>query len=300
MVKKILYAVAAIIIFVLLAREMSFTVDETKYAIVIQFGKPVRIIKEPGLQWKFPAPIQTVITFEKRLLLFDPKPSEFLTSDKKNVIVDSFLCWKIKDPQKFLQTVNDLRGAEIRLADILTSEIGSLLGKHPLSELVSIEPEKVKVSEIMSIVLQRCRETSSREYGIEVVDVKMKRLNLPPANKDSVFKRMRTEREQMAKKYRAEGHEEAMKIRAEANKQKAEILSKAYTDSQKIMGEGDAKAIKIYAGAYEKNTDFYSFVRTLEAYKKFLDGRTTVVLSSDSKLLKLLIKGEPVINGSSK
>ena len=194
MIKKIFYSTAALIIIVLLIKATAFTVDESKCVILTQFGRPVKTMTEPGLKWKFPDPVQSVIRFEKRLLVYDPKPCEFLTRDKKNVVVDSFICWKIEDPQRFLETVKDVTGAEIRLSDIMSSQLGAALGEQPLSALVSVEPGKMEVSRIMARVCERCRETARREYGIEVVDVKMKRLNLPPDNKASVFRRMRSER----------------------------------------------------------------------------------------------------------
>ena len=288
--RKKYYTVAITIIALLVLRTAAFVVDETKTAIVTQFGRPVRVIETAGLNWKLPQPIQAVRVFDKRLLVYDPKPTEFLTNDKKNVVVDAFVAWRIADPTKFLQTVNDREGAEVRMADIVASEMGAALGNYPLHVLISTDPDSMKVSEIMEGVTRGCRTTAESGFGIEVADVRMKRLAFPEQNKHSVFDRMRAERERTAKKYRSEGEEEAIKIRAEADKERQEILASAYMEAEKIRGEGDAEAMSIYGAAYNTDPSFYEFVRTLESYRAFLDDKTTIVLSSDSDLLELLDK----------
>jgi membrane protease subunit HflC len=284
------YTVAIVIVVLLVLKTTVFVVDETKTAIVTQFGRPVRVVEAAGLNWKLPQPIQAVRLFDKRLLVYDPKPTEFLTNDKKNVVVDAFVAWRIADPEKFLQTVNDREGAEVRMADIVASEMGAALGNYPLHALISTAPDSMKVGEIMEGVTAGCRATAGSNFGIEVADVRMKRLAFPEQNKQSVFDRMRAERERTAKKYRSEGEEEAIKIRAEADKERQEILAEAYMEAEKIRGEGDAEAMRIYGAAHNTDPSFYEFVRTLESYRTFLDDKTTIVLSSDSDLLKLLDK----------
>jgi membrane protease subunit HflC len=265
-------------------------VDETKTAIVTQFGRPIRVITTSGLNWKLPQPIQAVRMFDRRLLIYDPKPTEFLTNDKKNVVVDAFVAWRIADPAKFLETVNNREGAEVRMADIVASELGVALGRYPLHALISTNPDSMRLSEIMGGVAENCRSTAKASFGIDVADVRMKRLAFPEQNKQSVFDRMRAERERTAKKYRSEGEEEAIKIRAEADKERQEILAEAYRQAEEIRGEGDAEAMRIYGAAYNADPSFYEFIRTLESYKMFLDDKTTIVLSSDSDLLRLLDK----------
>jgi len=270
-----------------------FIVSETEYVIVTQFGKPIRTIDTAGIQFKFF--FQSVQRFNKRLLIYDPRPSEFLTHDKKNILVDSFVCWRIRDPKTFLETVNDITGAELRLHDIVWSQMSATLGHYDLSSLISIEPGIMELDHIMHEISSECRNIARSSYGIEIVDVNMKRLNLPQQNKESVFERMRAERQRIAKQYRAEGEEEALKIRAETDKEKSRILSEAYRESEKIRGDGDAESTRIYSEAYSKDPNFYQLMRTLETYKKILNDKTTIVLSSDSELLKLLTEGRQKI-----
>jgi membrane protease subunit HflC len=286
--KRRYYAIALLVVVILIARTAAFVVDETQTAIVTQFGSPVRVIDEAGLHWKVPQPIQAVRFFDRRLLVYDPKPTEFLTNDKKNIVVDAFVTWRISDPRKFLETVNDRAGAEVRMADIVASEMGAALGQYPLQALISTTEEEMMVAEIMSGVTEGVRSSASTGFGIAVADVRMKRLAFPEQNKQSVFDRMRAERERIAKRYRSEGEEEAIKIRAEADKERQEILAEAYREAEKIRGEGDAEATKVYASAYNQDPEFYRFLRTLESYKQFMDDKTTIVLSSDSDLLRFL------------
>jgi membrane protease subunit HflC len=286
--------VIVIIVFILIVVNLVFfTVDEKEVAIVTQFGRPIKTITEPGLNTKLPYPVQDVIRFDSRLLVFDPPPAEFLTSDKKNILVDSFMCWRIIDPEKFLVTVNDKKGAESRLSDILFSEFGAALGNYPFSSLVSTSPDEIIIDSIKEKITKISNEKTSSEYGVEIVDVELKRLNFPEQNKESVFKRMRAERARIAKKYRSEGEEEAMKIRARADMEKSKILSEAKREASKIKGEADAEAIKIYAAAFEKSPEFYKFTRTLESYEKFLNDKTTIILPEDSDLLKYLNRTRP-------
>ncbi len=279
--------------FVALAALISalFTVDETEIAIVSRFGNPIRVIDQPGLKIKLPSPFETVYKFDKRIMVFESRPSEYLTGDKKNIVVESFACWRIADARRFLQTVKNRSGAEIRLGDMINSQLGAMLGTVPLNSLISPDPNAVKTDEINRKLTEICAKKALENYGIEVVSVRLKRLNFPQQNKASVFNRMRSERERIAKKYRAEGKEQAAKIRAETDKQVSAILSAAYRDAERIKGEGDAEAARIYAEAYSKDAEFYKLTRTLESYKKFLDEQTTIVLSSDAELLRLLNRG---------
>ncbi|MBK9708127.1 MAG: protease modulator HflC [Acidobacteria bacterium] len=287
--RKILSITSLIIVCAVIILRTFFTVDETRYIIVTQFGKPVRTIAGAGLKIKWPW--QSLIAFEKRLMVYNPKPSEFLTRDKKNIIVDNYVCWRIADPNKFLQTVSDLTGAEMRLHDTVWASAAAMIGNTDLSAIVSTKPEDVKMPVVMGQVTEQCRARALEQYGIDIVDVRMKRLNLPTQNRESVFARMRAERERIARQYRAEGEAEALKIRAEADREKSRILSEAYMEAEKIRGDGDAQSTKTYAQAYSRDPRFYKLVRTLEAYKKVIDPNTTAILSSDSELLKLLTQG---------
>lgn len=273
----------------LLGASTLFVVDETQMGVVTQFGRPVRNVMDPGLYVKLP--IQSVTRFDARLQIYNPRPSELLTRDKKNLVVDNYVAWRVKDPERFLTAVRDTLGAERCLHDVIWARIRGALGNSDLSSIVSTEPGQVQLASIMGEVTAQARAEADRRYGIEVVDVGVRRVNLPEQNKQSVFERMRAERERIARQYRAEGEEEALKIRAQADREKSRILSEAYRDAERIRGSGDAEAIRVYAAAHGRDPAFYKMTRTLEAYRKFLNDRTTVILSSDSELLKLLSAG---------
>jgi len=267
-----------------------FTVKETEFVLVTQFGRPVRTVTDAGLhaKWFF----QSATYFDRRLRIYNPRPSEFLTRDKKNIVVDSYVAWKIADPNRFLQTVGEPVAAEMRLHDIVWSGLSAALGTHDLESLVSTAPAGVEARELLDRLTALTGRAALQQYGIDVVDVRIMRLNLPEQNKQSVYARMRAERERIARQYRAEGEEQALSIRADADRQKEEILSAAYEQAEKIRGAGDAESTRIYGQAYSKNPRFYKLLRTLEAYKKVLDDKTTAVLSTDSELLKIFMKGE--------
>ncbi|MBN2311099.1 MAG: protease modulator HflC [Candidatus Hydrogenedentes bacterium] len=274
-------------------RSAFFVVDETQFAIVTTFGKPVRTIKTAGPNWKLPAPIQSVLLFDKRLQVFDPRPTETFTLDRKNLVIDTFACWEIGEPHLFLSKAGSMAGAENCLAMLLASEMSAELGKHELSDLLSTTEDEIKLDAIVDAVTARCAETAERDYGISVVCTGIKRVNLPTENKQSVYERMRAEREQKARQYRAEGQEQATIIRAKTDMERRQILAAAYKEAQTLKGEGDAEALRIYAEAYEQAPEFYEFMRTLSSYETILEADTTVVLSDDSALLRLLTDFEP-------
>lgn len=281
--KKGTLLIVLIIAILFLVNLSLFIVDETKQAIVLQFGKPIRAIKDPGLNWKLPF-IQNVVFFEDRLLVYDAAPTEIITKDKKTLIVDNYARWKIVDPLKFLQTVRDLNGAQARLDDIIYSELRVDLGLFDMSEIVSERREGI---------MKRVTEVSNEKasiYGIEIVDVRIKRVDLPPENEKFIFDRMRAERERIAKQYRAEGQEESAKIIAETEREKTVILAEAYKAAQILKGEGEAESVKIYAESFNQDPEFYKFYRTLEAYRLTFKDKTTVLLSTDNEFLKYLTK----------
>jgi membrane protease subunit HflC len=281
--KKGTLLIILIVAILILVNLSLFIVDETKQAIVLQFGKPIRSISEPGLNMKLPF-IQNVVFFEDRLLVYDAAPTEIITKDKKTLIVDNYARWKIIDPLKFLQTVRDLNGAQARLDDIVYSELRVDLGLFNMSEIVS---------EIRESIMERVTKISNEKantYGIEIVDVRIKRIDLPPENEKYIFDRMKAERERIAKQYRAEGQEESAKIIAETEREKTVILAEAYKTAQTLKGEGEAESVKIYAESFNQDPEFYKFYRTLEAYRKTFKDKTTVLLSTESDFLKYLTK----------
>ncbi len=289
--KRIAYLAIILVVVLGTAKLVFFAVDEAEYVIITQFGKFVDVKTAAGLNWKWPDPFQTVTRFSKRITIYDPPPTELLTLDKKNILVDNFMLWKVDDPQLFLERVKDPKGAEARLSDILTSQVGAVLARFPQSALISIRPGEMKMEALMDEVKTECARLARENYGILVVDVRIKRLNFPKQNKSSVFGRMRAERQRIAKKFRSEGEEEAIKIEADTNREQKRILSEAYREAQKTRGKADAEAIEIYANAFGKDVQFYTFLRTLESYGKILGKNTTIVLPSNSRLLNLLNEG---------
>ena len=273
----------------LLAWLTFYPVRETEFVLITQFGKPLYNEADAGLHVKWP--FQSATYFDRRLRVYNPRPSEFLTRDKKNLLVESYVAWNIQDPKRFVETVGDAIGGEMRLHDIVWSGLAAALGTHDLESIVSTNLQTVQAGEMLDRLSSLTDRAALEQYGIRVVDVRIKRLNLPEQNKQSVYARMRAERERIARQYRAEGEEQALSIRADADRQKEEILSAAYKEAEKVKGEGDAEATHVYSQAYSRNPAFYKLLRTLESYKKIFDDKTTAILSSDSELLKVLMHG---------
>lgn len=279
--KKILLGLVGII--VLLGLTTVFIVDETEQIVILAFGKPVRTITEPGINMKVPFPLQEKIRFDDRLLEYDSPPEEILSKDKKTLIVDNYVRWRIVDPLQFLKTVQAIPTALSRMDDIVYSELRRELGTHDMVEIITENREK-----LMEIVTFNSNK-ATLDYGIEVLDVRIRRVDLPAENEESIYARMEAERNRQANKFRSEGEEEAQKIRASTDRDKTIILADAYKEAERIRGEGDAKAVEIYANAYSADPKFYEFVRTLDTYKKIVDDKTTLVLPADSRLFKLLL-----------
>ncbi len=279
--KKVILIIGVLV--VLLGLTSIFVVDEREQVVILQFGKPVRTISEPGLNMKVPFPIQEKIIFDNRLLEYDSPPEEILSKDKKTLIVDNYVRWKIVDPLQFLKTVQAIPTALSRMDDIVYSELRRELGTHDMVDIITDNREA-----IMEVVTQASNE-ATMDYGISVVDVRIRRVDLPTENEESIYARMEAERKRQANKFRSEGEEEAQKIRASTDKDKTIILADAYKEAERFRGEGDAKAVEVYAEAYSADPKFYEFVRTLDAYKKVIDEKTTLVLPSDSRLFKLLM-----------
>lgn len=267
-----------------------YIVRETEYVLVTEFGKPLYTLGDAGLHVKWFW--QSATALDRRTRIYNPRPSEFLTRDKKNVVIEPYVAWRIDDPKRFVETVGDEVSTEMRLHDVVWSGLAAALGQQDLEALVSPTADSVRTGDVLDRLTDATGASALKLYGVRVLDVRIRRLNLPEQNKQAVFARMRAERERIARQYRAEGEEQALRIRADADRQKEEILSTAYRDAEKIRGEGDAASTRIYSQAYSKNPRFYKLLRTLESYKKILDDKTTAILSSDSELLRVLMKGE--------
>ena len=276
------FSIAIFTLIILFVLSTIIVVDETEQIVILQFGKPVQTITNPGLNFKFPAPIQVSNSFDKRLLEYDVPPEEILIRDKKSLIIDNYVRWRIVDPLLFLQTVRAIPTAKTRLDDIVYSELRQELGNHDMAEIITETRELI----MEKVTIASNEETS--KYGIEVIDVRIRRVDLPRENEASIYARMEAERKRQANKFRSEGEEEAQKIRAATDRDKTVILAEAYKTAQKIRGEGEAEALDIYAKSFSKDPDFYEFLRTLETYEKVIDKKTTLVLPGDSKLFKAL------------
>ena len=278
------FIIAGVIAIVILSSSM-FVVNMTQSAIVLELSKPKETIVEPGLYFKIPF-FQRVRYFSNQLLDNDSSPAEVITKDKKNLLLDNFTMFRIVDPLKFLETVRGEQGARARLDDIVYSELRVEIGQHNLTSIVTGTRDA-----IMAKVTTEASKKAA-EYGLEVVEVRIKRTDLPPEIANSIFNRMRTERERIAMEYRSEGKEEATKIRAETDKEKTILVAEAYKKEQTIRGEGDGMSTKIYADAFNKDPKFYSFMRSMEAYKQSLKTDTTLLMSEDSDFLGFLNKSK--------
>lgn len=264
-----------------LASQCIFIVHQTEKALVIQLGDPVDKIFGPGLHFKLPF-IQNVVTFDGRILDYDARAAEALTSDKKTIVLDNYARWRIVNPLEFYRTVRTIPGAQARLDDVVYSQLRAQVGRHTLTEVVSS-----RRSGIMADVTRRTSDIM-KEYGIEVVDVRIKRTDLPAENQRAIFGRMRAERERQAKQYRSEGVEEFTKLRSQADKERAVILAEANRRASILRGEGDASAAGIFAQAFSRAPDFYEFQRGLEALKKGLKDNSRVVITNDDPFLRPL------------
>ena len=274
-----------IIAFVML-KQVFIIVDEREQVIVTQFGEYIRTIQKPGLAFKTPF-LHSAFRFDRRILVSDAPEAEYLSQDKKRLVADPVTRWRIADPLKFFKTVRDESGARARLDDLVFSELRSEVASHTFATVIGTKREA-----IMDNVAKSVR-TKAGEFGIEVVDVRIKRADLPKEVQQSVFQRMQAEREREAKRYRSEGDEEANKLRSQTDKEKTIVLATAEQDAQKLRGEGDATATRIYAEAYGKDPEFYRFVRSLQSYELFLGKRSTLLLSADSPLLHYLAGPRP-------
>ncbi len=288
--KRVLIVLATAGVLVGIVSAVTFTVGQNEYAVKTQFGKPVATITAPGLNWQWPAPIQRVNRFDKRLQLHQGLLMETLTRDKKNIALRCAVVWRISDPATFFVSVGTMEAAAQKLDDLLTSKGAGAAGDFDFDDLISVDHE-VKLPALEQRIKEELADRlQSGKYGMEIKSVEVDRLALPEQNAYAVYQRMKKERNAIANKYRAEGEEEAAKIRAQADREKSDILSAAYEQAQKIRGEGEAEAARIYAQALSKDPEFYQFWRTMQSYPKILDEKTTLVIFDDSELMKYLGK----------
>jgi membrane protease subunit HflC len=285
---KALFGLVLIVILVIGASATLYTVDEREKAIVFQFGEIIRSDEEPGLHWKMPF-VNNVRKFDARIQTMDANPQEYLTDEKKNLVVDSFAKWRVDDVAKYYVTVSgDKTAAERRLAQRVNNSLREEFGKRSVQEVVSGDR-----TQIMDVV-QKATDEQAREIGVEIVDVRLKRVDLVDEVSERVYRRMEAERSRVAKELRAKGAEEAEKIRSNAERQRRILVANAERDAQKLRGEGDAEATRIYADAFGRDNDFYGLYRSLNAYEKtFSNKDDLLVLEPDSQFFKYFNDPEP-------
>ena len=276
-------ALAGVLALVVLTSMSLFTVDQRERAIVFQLGEVKEVITTPGLHFKWPL-IQNVRYFDARILTLDtPDAERYITSEKKNLLVDTFVKWKIADARQYYISVGDELQAQTRISQTVNATLREEFGKHTVQEVVSKDRD-----DIMKVVRERANQ-DAKKIGVEIIDVRLKRVDLPQEVSESVYKRMDAERKSVANQLRSEGSSEAERIRAEADKEREVIIANAYKEAQRIKGEGDAKAAGIYAQAFGENPEFYAFYRSLEAYRSSFKNRSDVlVLEPNSDFFKYL------------
>ncbi len=259
----------------------TYIVDKTQYALEILLGDPVDIVMEPGLNFKVPF-ASRIIFMENRLQDYDADPGAVFTKDKKEMKVDTYSKWRVFDPLKFYETVRTTAGAHARLDDIIYSQTREVLGQHTLVEIVSGNRKEIRES-----ITLRSRE-NAKNFGIEILDVRIKRADLPEQNSQAVFGRMNAERRRQAKLYRSQGEEASLRIRSDADRERVEIIAEAKKINEETRGRAEAKATKIYADAYQQDSDFFKFLRSHDVYRDSLQEGTTLLMDADSDFFKYL------------
>ena len=286
MKKRFVILLSFIVVLTVLAYNSLFFVEQRVQTLILQFGEPIRVIKEPGLNFKIPL-AQNIVKFDKRILLFDNSAEEIIAADKKRLIVDAFVRYKIIDPLKFYQTVRFEAALNNRLGSVVNNSLREVLGKVPLEAVISDRRELLmqEVSELVSL--------RATQFGISIEEVRIKKADLPSENSEAIYRRMQTERQQEAAQIRAVGNEKARFITAESEKQKTVLLAEAQRDSDILRGEGDAEKNKILGKAFNQDPDFFAFYRAMQAYSKALtEGDTTMVLSPKSDFFEFFGNAE--------
>lgn len=279
--RRTVFIAIAVFVSVVMGMQCVFTVDETQQAILLQLGKPVSGSLGPGLHFKLPF-IQNVVLIDSRVISYEANPAEVLTKEKKTLVVDNYAKWRIVDPLQFYQTLRTVERAKSRLDDLIYAEVRVAIGSYTMKEVVSS-----RRAEIMAVVTSNVNDTV-KPFGLQIMDVRVKRTDLPPQNEKAIFGRMRSERERQAKLYRSEGLEESAKIKSAADKERTILLADANKASETLRGQGDADATRVYSEALGQSPEFYGFMRSLEAYRKSLHSNSRVVLTPGSGFLKYL------------
>jgi membrane protease subunit HflC len=284
---KFLLLIIAVVV-VGLAYYSLFTVNEKEFVVITRFGKPVRTLDKAGLYCKRPGFLGTVNRIEKRANVFKTQPIQLLLGDKNPLIITCYVCWEIADPLTFLQSVTSSDIVDQKIGDMVNSLLGSTLGDYTIENIINVTPELVKLEEIETRILSESEQKAIEKYGVRIIDVGIRRLAYPQIVTQSVYNRMRAERDKEAKKYLAEGKEEAAKIEAQTDKEVAQIIAEANKESEILKGQGDKEAMTIYAEAYGQDRGFFEFTKSLEACREVLKSKSTLILSTESEIFKYL------------
>lgn len=284
--KKFLFILAVLIFISLIAYGSLFTVKQGFSVIITQWGKPITTIEKAGLCLKWPW--QKVNAFDTRINCFEAQTLQLLLKDKNPIIVTCYIAWKLVDPELFFQSLNNDDNANLKLGDMVNSQLGIILSDYEIDKIINTVPENVKLQEIYNKLKTEANIRTESKYGIDIVKVGLKKIIYPSVVSNAVYQRMKAERKKEAVKYTAEGEEEATKIMANTDREAKELLAKAYKEAEEIKGEGDREALKIYADAYSEDPEFFKFVKSLQVYSQIMDKNTTLVLSTDSELFEYL------------
>jgi membrane protease subunit HflC len=281
--KKGLIAGAVVLAIILIVGSSAvYTIQETEQGIVLQFGDPIKVVQDPGLHFKLPF-VQNVEIYEKRVLLFENPAQEVIASDQKRMVIDAFAFYRIINPLEFYQAVGTEDIARARLSNLLNASMRQLIGTVPLVDVISGERER-----LMNDIRTRINR-EAQQFGVDVIDVRIKRADLPAENSQAIYQRMQTEREREAREIRAQGEEQSLRIRAEADRTRTVLISEARRESEILRGEGDGEAVRIFADAFGQDVEFFTFYRTMQAYREALNSDdTTMIMSPDSDFLQFL------------
>jgi membrane protease subunit HflC len=287
-IRRLLIATLLIVIGLGLVYVSSYTVSESEYVILTQFGKPSGVVQEAGVHFKWPGFFETVNRFDRRIHTLSTQPIQLLLGDKNPIVLTSFICWRIQDPLLFFQSLANTETATLKLGDMVNAQLGNALGDLKISQVINTDASEIRLKELEGKILANINTGAQEKYGIEVVQTGISRIAYPTVVAEAVYNRMKSEREKEALKFRAEGREEATKIKAKADREVTEILSEANKQAEILKGQGDQEALKIYSEAYGKDREFFEFIKSMETYQDILGAESTLVISTDSELLKYL------------
>jgi modulator of FtsH protease HflC len=286
--KKLLFIPVGLALIAALIALSVFTVSEGEIAIVTRFGDPVRIVREAGPHRKRPGFLEKVNRLDRRIQVFKPRPIQLMLKDQDPLIVTCYVSWWISDPLLFFQSLGTSELAELKLGDMVNARLGSVLGDYSLSQIINTDPEQVRLVEVEAEVLEATNRQAREQYGLEILDLGLRRITYPAIVTRSVYDRMKSDREKEAQRFRAEGAEEAAKIEAEADRRVSQILAESGRKAEIAKGEGDREAIRIRGEAYSQDPELFEFLDSLDTYRRILGRETTLILSLDSDLFRYL------------